>query len=51
MLYFYVAVFIIIGGIITSLSDTAQGIILSIVGLIFLPLYPIVHFLDKFLFG
>ena len=34
MLYFYLAIFLLIGGVITSMSDTAQNILLIILGII-----------------
>ncbi len=51
MLYFYLAIFILIGGVITSMSDTAQNILIIILGIIFLPFYPVFWLIDRFLFG
>lgn len=51
MLYFYFAVFLIIGGILTTSPDWLVNIILAILGLIFLPVYPIFWLIDKYLFG
>ena len=51
MLYFYLAIFLLIGGVITSMSDTAQNILIIILGIIFLPVYPVFWLIDRFLFG